>query len=293
MAASARWSPTGSSGRARRSSLIEDSEKRVAAAHAAGIEVVVGNAAERQGAGARQCRGARGRCSSPSPMPSRPGRRSSRRTSSTPTLQIIARAHSDEEVTYLRDLGANEVIMGEREIGLGMLGWTNGATPARGQRRADAGRHGRHRGGARSVAGRSGGAPRPCRPSRRRPSRWSADEPTVPAEVLEAAIEAAHPEHVIEGPAEPFAAVPALGEMPSRMRRWPSPLPRAGRCHRDGAAIQPSSRVRGSAEPSRRSRSALQPVAPEPRSTAAPAEAVGAGQHPGAAFNPEVEPVED
>src|SRR5204863_2273159 len=43
-----------------------------------------------------------------------------------PNLTIIARAHSDEEVSYLRDLGANEVIMGEREIGLGMLGWTNG-----------------------------------------------------------------------------------------------------------------------------------------------------------------------
>jgi len=41
-------------------------------------------------------------------------------------LTIIARAHSDEEVTYLHDLGANEVIMGEREIGLGMLSLTEG-----------------------------------------------------------------------------------------------------------------------------------------------------------------------
>jgi CPA2 family monovalent cation:H+ antiporter-2 len=39
----------------------------------------------------------------------------------TPGLYIIARAHSDEEAEYLRQLGADHVIMGEREIGLGMV----------------------------------------------------------------------------------------------------------------------------------------------------------------------------
>ena len=38
-----------------------------------------------------------------------------------PGLLIIARAHSDEEVEYLLRLGASKVIMGEREIALGML----------------------------------------------------------------------------------------------------------------------------------------------------------------------------
>jgi CPA2 family monovalent cation:H+ antiporter-2 len=39
-----------------------------------------------------------------------------------PALQIIARAHSDAEVEHLTGLGANHVIMGEREIAHGMIG---------------------------------------------------------------------------------------------------------------------------------------------------------------------------
>jgi hypothetical protein len=37
------------------------------------------------------------------------------------SLDIVARAHSDAEVEYLAALGANEVIMGEREIARGMI----------------------------------------------------------------------------------------------------------------------------------------------------------------------------
>ena len=44
-----------------------------------------------------------------------------------PDLEIIARAHSDAEIEHLSSRGANVTIMGEREIGLGMLeharGW--------------------------------------------------------------------------------------------------------------------------------------------------------------------------
>lgn len=35
---------------------------------------------------------------------------------SKPTIELIARAHSDEEVAYLAKLGVRHVIMGEREI---------------------------------------------------------------------------------------------------------------------------------------------------------------------------------
>ncbi len=38
-----------------------------------------------------------------------------------PGIRIIARAHSDDEVEHLTDLGADTVIMGEREIARGML----------------------------------------------------------------------------------------------------------------------------------------------------------------------------
>ena len=37
-----------------------------------------------------------------------------------PDLEIIARAHTDAEVDYLKKLGASLIIMGEREIARGM-----------------------------------------------------------------------------------------------------------------------------------------------------------------------------
>ena len=40
---------------------------------------------------------------------------------SNPGLDIVARAHSDEEVEHLKRLGANGIIMGERELARGML----------------------------------------------------------------------------------------------------------------------------------------------------------------------------
>jgi monovalent cation:H+ antiporter-2, CPA2 family len=40
-----------------------------------------------------------------------------------PNLQIIARAHSDEEVQHLTQYGANSVIMGEREIARGITSY--------------------------------------------------------------------------------------------------------------------------------------------------------------------------
>lgn len=38
-----------------------------------------------------------------------------------PDLEIIARAHYDDEVVYISDRGANQVVMGEREIANSML----------------------------------------------------------------------------------------------------------------------------------------------------------------------------
>ena len=39
-----------------------------------------------------------------------------------PTIEIIARAHSDAEVEHLRHYGVDLAIMGEREIARGMIG---------------------------------------------------------------------------------------------------------------------------------------------------------------------------
>jgi CPA2 family monovalent cation:H+ antiporter-2 len=38
-----------------------------------------------------------------------------------PTLEIVARAHSDAEVEYLKGFGADFIIMGEREIARAMI----------------------------------------------------------------------------------------------------------------------------------------------------------------------------
>ncbi|WP_044082663.1 NAD-binding protein, partial [Escherichia coli] len=38
-----------------------------------------------------------------------------------PDIEIIARAHYDDEVAYISERGANQVVMGEREIARTML----------------------------------------------------------------------------------------------------------------------------------------------------------------------------
>ena len=105
--------------------IVEDAEIRVAAARALGIEVITGNAASGKALGLANTAGAR--CMLVGiPNAFEAGQVVEQARKVNPSLRIIARAHSDEEEVYLRDLGANEVIMGEREIGLGMLGWAEG-----------------------------------------------------------------------------------------------------------------------------------------------------------------------
>jgi CPA2 family monovalent cation:H+ antiporter-2 len=183
--------------------LIEDSEKRIAVAHDAGIEVIVGNAATSETLNLANIDGATTLIVA-IPNAFEAGQAVEQSRKHNPNLLIIARAHSDEEVTYLRDLGANEVIMGEREIGLGMLGWTNGENAhevetTRTQANLE----------AVAAALKLHDLP-PAAPS----APVAPAEPAIPVEELEAAIEASHPEHAPEGPAEPPAVVPAFGETP-------------------------------------------------------------------------------
>jgi hypothetical protein len=156
----------------------------------------------------------------------------------------------------LRDLGAQDVIMGEREIGLGMLELAEGETPSLAATTVD----------AFTTARALSDQPAPILAAM--PVLETAEPAAVvptpampPPEVLEAAIEAAHPEHTVSGPAEPPEMVPALGEMPAEPAE-PAPI---------AAVVEP----------------AVAPPPPPRPKPSAPAST------PGAAFNPEVAPVED
>lgn len=105
--------------------LIEDNDQRVATAHAAGIEVVVGNAATLETLALANVAGARAVIIA-IPNAFEAGQAVEQCHRINPALRIVARAHAEEEIGYLQGLGAEHVIMGEREIGLGMLGWVDG-----------------------------------------------------------------------------------------------------------------------------------------------------------------------
>jgi CPA2 family monovalent cation:H+ antiporter-2 len=85
----------------------------------AGIEVIVGNAAQAAMLDAANVAGARFLISA-IPNPFESGNLIERARAANPALDIIARAHSDAEVDYLTKLGANKIIMGEREIARGI-----------------------------------------------------------------------------------------------------------------------------------------------------------------------------
>jgi monovalent cation:H+ antiporter-2, CPA2 family len=100
--------------------LIEDAEGRVAAARASGVEVIEGNAAtSRALALANVAEATTVIIAIPNAFEAGQATEQSRRLN--PDVRIVARAHSDEEEGHLMHLGADAVVMGEREIGLGML----------------------------------------------------------------------------------------------------------------------------------------------------------------------------
>jgi CPA2 family monovalent cation:H+ antiporter-2 len=85
----------------------------------AGTEVIVGNAAQPAMLEAANVAGAKFLISA-IPNPFESGNLIERARAANPALDIIARAHSDAEVDYLTKLGANKIIMGEREIARGI-----------------------------------------------------------------------------------------------------------------------------------------------------------------------------
>ena len=108
--------------------VIEDSDHSVEAARALGIEVVVGNAAASEVLRLANVEGAKMLLIA-IPNAFEAGQATEQARKLNAGIEIIARSHSEEEEEYLRRLGANIVIMGEREIGLGMLAFLKGERP--------------------------------------------------------------------------------------------------------------------------------------------------------------------
>ncbi|WP_353643599.1 cation:proton antiporter [Mesorhizobium sp. WSM2239] len=100
--------------------VIEDSDKTLARLQADGIETVAGNAAKGEVFASANAAGAK-RLILAIPNAFEAGQIILRARAANPAIAIIARAHSDAEVEHLRRLGADTVIMGEREIARGIV----------------------------------------------------------------------------------------------------------------------------------------------------------------------------
>lgn len=100
--------------------VIEDGEDRGNAARALGVTVIPGNAATSDALNLAGIATARSLYVA-IPNAFEAGQAIEQARRANPGLVIAARAHSDEEAEYLKQLGADHVIMGEREIALGML----------------------------------------------------------------------------------------------------------------------------------------------------------------------------
>ncbi|CAN7378666.1 Kef family K(+) transporter [Phyllobacterium sp. LjRoot231] len=100
--------------------VIEDADKTVAKLHDENIETIVGNAANGDILAAANLAQAR-QLIIAIPNAFEAGQIVVKARAANPVISILARAHSDAEVQHLQDLGADAVIMGEREIARGIV----------------------------------------------------------------------------------------------------------------------------------------------------------------------------
>ncbi len=106
--------------------VIEDRAELAAPLKARGIEVITGNAAAPPVAKSANIARARWLIVA-IPNAFEAGEIVEQARAINPTLDIVARAHSDAEVDYLKGFGADLIIMGEREIARGMIEYLLGA----------------------------------------------------------------------------------------------------------------------------------------------------------------------
>jgi len=109
--------------------VIEDGEKPLASLRGDGIEVIVGNAAGSDILAAANLKGASDLIVA-IPNGFEAGQVVSQARATNPGMRIVARAHSDAEVDHLISLGANAVVMGEREIARGLIEEMSGGSAA-------------------------------------------------------------------------------------------------------------------------------------------------------------------
>jgi CPA2 family monovalent cation:H+ antiporter-2 len=100
--------------------VIEAADRVVAMLREAGVETILGNAANAQVLHGANLPGA-SRLVVAIPEAFEAGQVVQQARLANPGLEIVARAHSDAEVEHLTRLGADVVIMGEREIARSMI----------------------------------------------------------------------------------------------------------------------------------------------------------------------------
>ncbi|MBM2714298.1 Kef family K(+) transporter [Mesorhizobium caraganae] len=108
--------------------VIEDADKTLARLRDDGVETVSGNAANAGVFAAANPQGAK-RLILAIPNAFEAGQVVLRARAANPGINVIARAHSDAEVEHLKGLGADTVIMGEREIARGIVEEVLGQKP--------------------------------------------------------------------------------------------------------------------------------------------------------------------
>ncbi|CCV05319.1 putative monovalent cation:proton antiporter (CPA2 family) [Mesorhizobium metallidurans STM 2683] len=108
--------------------VIEDADKTLARLKADGIETVAGNAANASVFAAANPEAAK-RLILAIPNAFEAGQIVLRARAANPGISVIARAHSDAEIEHLKGLGADTVIMGEREIARGIVEEVLGQKP--------------------------------------------------------------------------------------------------------------------------------------------------------------------
>jgi CPA2 family monovalent cation:H+ antiporter-2 len=109
--------------------VIEEAEGAVESLKSAGIEFARGNAADAAMLAAANLASARILFVA-IPAAFEAGQIVEQARRAKPDLNIVARAHFDAEVEHLRKLGANSVVMGEREIALAMLNYAGAEAPS-------------------------------------------------------------------------------------------------------------------------------------------------------------------